>query len=332
MKESIYIQATRKAWHFAWGHKILWFFGIFAAFLGQFGMVEFLGKISVHSIPIESYFGNVGTLMAQVGKFVISAGYSFDSKFFLFFLLALIFSLVLVAAFVAVASQGLLLYACAQSIKGKKINIMKSWHVGAANFWRLFFLNFFKKIIIAVIAIILSLSAYGVLLSPSIPNSIALTLLVILLGFIGLVLSFLFFYSAGYVVIEKENLSVAIQKAWVMFVGHPIVSFEVGLLVVVLNLFFGLFAAFGFILFVLPAVLFWFVVVLLGGSQIALVSAFIASLIMFTMYIMVVAAGFAVFTSYIWTYVFLEMHDKGIKSRLMHFIRFLRGIRNKNNN
>lgn len=325
MKESIYIHATRKAWHFAWSHKVLWIFGAFAAFLGQFGIVEFLGKISIFQDRTDKYFGSIGSVLSQVGNFIINAGNSYESKIILFFLLTLIFCLVSVFIFLAVVSQGLLLYAESQSIKKGKYNLAKSWHVGTANFWRLFLLNFFKKIIIAIIAIIISLSALGVLLSPSIPNSIFLTLVFLLMGFIGLVLSFLFFYSAGYLVIEKESISMAVQKAWKMFVRHPLVSFEIGLLVLVLNLFFGLFAALGFILLVLPAVLVWFAIVLASGSQLVLVATFIASVIIFTMYIMVVGSGFTVFTTYIWTYTFMEMHDKGIKSRLVHFYRRLRG-------
>lgn len=327
MKESIYIHATKKAWHFAWDHKVLWFFGIFAAFLGQFGVVEFLGKVGIHQFNADNYLGTTGSVIAEVSNFIGSVSNSYSSKMILSFLLVLIFCLLATFVFVAVVSQGLLLYAGSQSIKGKKIDMMKSWHVGSANFWRLFFLNFFKKIIIAIVAIILSLSAYGVLMSPSIPNGIFLTLVVLLLALIGLVLSILFFYSAGYLVIEKETISMSIQKAWQMFVGHPVVSFEISLLTVILNLFFGVATALGFILLVLPAVLVWFVVVLVLGSQISLVSTFVASLIMFTMYIMIAGAGFTVFTTYIWTDVFLEMHHTGIKSRVARFFRSLRGVR-----
>ena len=325
MKESIYIHATKKAWHFTWEHKTLWFFGAFAAFLGQFGIMEFLGKVGIQKGNSGYYLGTFGSVLSQVGNFVANAGNSYDSKIILFFLLPLILCIFSIFIFVSVVSQGLLLYAESQEIKNKKINIVKSWHVGTANFWRLFFLNFFKKIIIAIMAITVSLSAYGVLLSPSIPNSIFLTLVFILFGLFGLILSFLFFYSAGYLVIEKESLSLSIQKAWQMFVGHPVVSFEIGLLILIFNMFFGVIVALGFILLVLPAVLIWFAVVLAGGTQIAISATFVASVIMFTMYILVAGASFTVFTTYIWTYTFVEMHGKGIKSVLVNFFRRLRG-------
>src|SRR3989338_5071384 len=283
MKESIYIHATKKAWHFTWEHKTLWFFGSFAAFLGQFGIMEFLGKVGIQKGNSGYYLGTFGSVLSQVGNFVANAGNSYDSKIILFFLLTLILCIFSIFIFVSVVSQGLLLYAESQEIKNKKINIVKSWHVGTANFWRLFFLNFFKKIIIAIMAITVSLSAYGALLSPS------------------------------------------IQKAWQMFVGHPVVSFEIGLLILIFNMFFGVIVALGFILLVLPAVLIWFAVVLAGGTQIAISATFVASVIMFTMYILVAGASFTVFTTYIWTYTFVEMHGKGIKSVLVNFFRRLRG-------
>ncbi len=325
MKESIYIHATKKAWHFTWKHKILWFFGIFAAFLGQFGIVEFLGKIGVDQGGVGSQFGTIGYILSQIGKFLINAGNSYDSKIILFFLLTLILCIAVVVVFLSVASQGALLYAGSESIKHEKVNNSKSWHVGVANFWRLFFLNFFKKIIIAVIIVVLSLSIYGALLSPSIPNSIVLTLAVIVFAVAGLILSLLFFYSAGYLVIEKETMYVSIKKAWKMFLAHPVVSFEIALLVVVLNMFFGILLAFGFILLVLPPMLLWFALIVAGGSQVALTATFFASLIVFAMYIMVAGAGFTVFTTYIWTYTFLEMHHKGVASRFVNFFRSLLG-------
>ena len=329
MKESIYIHATGKAWSFAWSHKKLWLFGAFAAFLGQFGMVEFLGKLGVDTVGSGGYMVSAGSVLSQIGSFIANAGYSYDSKIVLSFLLALMLAIFAVFIFLAVVSQGLLLYVSAESIKNKNINIVKAWYIGTANFWRLFFLNFFKKIIISLIIIIFSLSAYGVLLTPSIANSIFLTLVVILLALVGLVLSFLFFYSAGYLVIEKESLSVAVQKAWIMFVKHPLVSFEIGLLIVILNLFFGAITAFGFILAILPAILIWFAIAMAGGSFIALTAALIASIIVFTMYLIVAGAGFTVFTTYIWTYAFVEMHDTGLKSKIIHFVNYLRGIKNR---
>ena len=90
MKESIYIHATKKAWHFTWEHKTLWFFGAFAAFLGQFGIMEFLGKVGIQKGNSGYYLGTFGSVLSQVGNFVANAGNSYDSKIILFFLLTLI--------------------------------------------------------------------------------------------------------------------------------------------------------------------------------------------------------------------------------------------------
>ena len=41
-REPTYTDAIRAGWHLAWHHKSLWIFGLFAAFLGQMGIVELL--------------------------------------------------------------------------------------------------------------------------------------------------------------------------------------------------------------------------------------------------------------------------------------------------
>src|SRR3989338_5340381 len=116
MKESLYVEATERAWHFVWRHKVLWLFGIFAAFFGGFG---------------------------RLGKFAATVGSTFSSQLLLVFLAILLLALLTLLIFTAVSAQGSLIHSVFQAEKKNKVDVGRAWAAGTANFWRLFILNFF---------------------------------------------------------------------------------------------------------------------------------------------------------------------------------------------
>lgn len=316
------MQATKSAWDFVWKNKVLVVFGIFAAFLGQFGIVDFLSKLGLITGDTGRYFNSIASVGLQMGEFATRIAFSLESKMLAYFLIMIFVGLMSVFIFIAAVSQGAIIYSIKQSIKRKPIDITKAWHVGSANFWRLFFIHFFKKIALTLVSIIIGLSAYAALTLPSLVNNLFFLIMFLIFSFAGLVLSFVTIYTSIYVIVEKYSIDEAFSAAWVLFKNHWIVSFEVGILLLVFNLFLGVFAALGFVLLVLPAILIWFVVILIGGNEIVLTAGFIAGLMVFTMYLMLVGALFTIFTTYIWTYVFMKMNKEGMKSRVVHYLSY----------
>ncbi len=315
------MQSVKSAWQFMWKNKIVWGFGIFAAFLGQFGVVEFLGKMGFVASDVGGYFNS----LVAIGKEACFLGFGlaipFEGKMLVLFLLVLLAGLALLFIFIAVVSQGAIIYLSAQSIKGKdKPDIAKSWHISSANFWRLFFINAFKKLLVVILSIFVALSAYAALIIPTVANGLLFLLVFLIAAAVGMVLSFLVIYSASYVVVERYSVYEAIKSAWRLFTGHWLVSIEVGLIVLIFNLFLGLISALGFILVILPAILLWLAVALVGGGQLLLTAALIAGVIFFTMYLIAIGAGFTVFTIHIWTFIFMKMHKEGVKSRILHYL------------
>ena len=316
------MQATKNAWEFIKKEKVLMVFGIFAAFLGQFGIVDFLGRLGLITGNTEHYFRNITLIGVQLGEFMIHMTSSLESKMLADFLLMLFLGLFSVFIFIAVVCQGAIIYSAKQSIQKKSINISKAWYAGTENFWRLFFINFFKKISLTLIFMVVSLSAYAAFFIPSLENNLFFLGIFLLASFAGLALSFVAVYASIYVIAGKYTISEAFDAACVLFRDHLVVSFEIGILILVFNLFFGVFAVLGFMLFVLPAILIWFAVILIVGSKIALAAGFIASFMVFTMYLILLGAIFTVFTTYIWTYVFMKMNKVGIKSRIVHYLSY----------
>lgn len=324
MKESLYIQSIKRAWQFVKQNKTVWIFGLFAAFLGQFGIVEFLAKVGMASGDTGMYFEKFDKAGQVLAFFTGSFGFSVQDKILVFSLLFVIASFVAFFIMISVVSQGTVIGTSAQSIKsrGGKINISKAWNTGVENFWRLFILNFFKKVFISFLAVIVGLSAYTAIAMPSLGNNILFIMIFLASSVIGLVLSFLVIYACAYVVVEKFKICEAAHAAWKLFKDHWLVSVEIGLIVLALNMFLGVISALGFVLIILPAILIWFLILIVGSGKLILASSFIASLILFAVYLLLIGAVFTVFTTYMWTFAFMKMHKVGIKSRIYHYLSY----------
>lgn len=316
------MQATRNAWDFIWKNKVLVVFGVFAAFLGQFGIVDFLSRVGIITGETDQYFNSVANAGMQMGNFATRIAVSLESKMLTYFLLMIFFGLISVFVFIATVSQGAIIYSIRQSIKKKPIDITKAWHIGSANFWRLFFVHFFKQIALTLICMIISLSAYAAFSLPSLVNNLFFLGMFLFFSFAGMVLALVAIYTTIYIIVEKFSINEAFTAAWELFKNHWIVSFEVGILLLVFNLFVGIFAMLGFVLLILPAILIWFIFILVGGNGLVLTAGLIASIMIFTMYLMLVGAMFTIFTTYIWTYVFMKMDKTGVKSRIVHYLSY----------
>jgi len=322
MTTPLYRQAFVHAWQLARRQKFLWIFGLFAAFLGQLGIVEILTKIGLATSDVSNYLVNIGFSAAPAVAREAGVAASTETRLLFFWLLATLLTLGIGLVFAAVVSQGALIHATAQSVRGKRaVNISSAWHASVGHFWRLLALNVIKKGLIIFLAVMVSAAAFTVLGDASIGNNLFFLLTFVVAGAVGLVLSFLVIYAAGYVVVEEYPLLPAIGAAWKLLVGHWLVSIEVGLLIILSNIILALATLLGFAVFFFPAMLVWFVAIV-TGSQALLAAGFVFAIIFFTAYLLWLGAMFTVFTTSVWTYLFMKMHKHGIPSRLVHWLSY----------
>lgn len=323
MHEPTYRQALSHSWKLAWHHKLIWIFGLFAAFLGQMGLLGLLSSVSLHA----SSFSNASDINWWTGFKLLCTGefhltLPLAGWVWLVWLLVIFLGLALFLIFVSVSSQGALIHASAQWAKKDTLpDVDKSWHAGTQHFWSLFFINVFKKIFICVLGLVVGWGALNALIGTVTTWDLVLFLLLfILAAAVGMVLSFLIIYVAGYVVVEKYPLSWAIPAAWKMFIKHWLVSIEAGVIILVLNIAVGIIALVGFFVLFFPAIITWFVA-MLGANSILLVIGFVVGALLFVLFIMFLGAIFTVFTTSVWTYLFMKMHRGGIISRILHVFK-----------
>lgn len=319
MHEPTYRQAISHSWKLAWHHKSLWFFGFLAAFLGQMGVTEILGKMTFPATDLTIkwhwYFWAVLKSLSNVSL-------SLSGWVWLGWLLLVIFALSFLIVALSVISQGTLIHASAQWAKNEKLpDVEKSWHAGSAHFWRLLFLNILRKVVIALLVCFMCWVVWQSVLFAETAWSLLLVLLAfVLAALVGMFVSFLCIYIAGYVVVENYPLSWALPAAWRMFCKHWLVSFEVGLIVLGLNVLISLVAILGLLVLSIPTFLTWFVTMLAGNSILWFLGSVISPFL-FVVFIVWLGSVFTVFNTSVWTYLFMKMHKVGIVSRIAHIFR-----------
>lgn len=325
MKTPLYREALAHSWKLAWTHVWLWPLGLFAVFLGQMGLFEFvteLGLLSSGDISLPVWI--------EVPRLLFTADFSglatigAQGAVSLLWLLVVGVGITALILFVSNVSQGALVSIAARSTKSKKLpDIATSWHTGVHHFWRIFTINALKKMSIVLLA---SLVGLAYLRSESVLDAssvFALTIVMVLALFAGIILSFLSVYAIGYVVVEEYPLFGAIAAAWRLFTGHILVSLEIGLTLLFANLLLGLIALFGIVIFFIPVVVLWMVSLLLAHTTLFGVGMIVGTLLSF-FFIVLLGSVFTIFATSTWTYLFMRMHKHGIPSRIRHWVMWRR--------
>ena len=323
MKIPLYTQAIQFGWRTMWEHKLLWVFGLFAALLGQMGILEFLSQALLasstyalypHWLALPTFF----QLVYELQPFVFAP----HDVMWVGALALLLFGFAVFFIWIAIIAQGALIDNLAHEIKKKKrLDVGASWHTGVKHFWRLFFLHIAKQIIFVLLALGVGYATLNMVI-PAITSvgDIFIFLLVFLLSFlVGLVVSFLVIYAAGYIVVDELPFVLAVQRAWILFKDHWVVSLEVACLVLVLNIGFLFALAIGMGVFLYPAVFLWFILILTSVPTLFILGLWIGVLLT-TLYIIFLSSLFTVFTTAMWMYVFMEMKEKRIKSLVLYWL------------
>lgn len=334
---SLYRKILSQGWKTTWRYKYLWFFGLFAAFLGGGGEYE----------VVNSFTGRAGVIFPGIKKFAETGIFSGQGitnvcrvakndpvsfiKVILIFLVILILFGILV--WLAVVSQAASVNNAAGYLSGKKIvpgksnNDFKSGiDKGNKKFWPILGFNAILKLMIGISFLVISLP---VVLTAGKPNTLPVMLLYVFAFIIFIILalsvSFIFKYSIAFLVVKGKSFREALNSGWQLFIKNWLVSLEMAFILFLINFLAGflvilivssfiipfLFLAFAFFK-IASTVGFWFVVSM-------------ALIIMFA-FIVLVGAVLSTFQISSWTGLFLELINKGGVSKI---IRMAEGLKNK---
>lgn len=326
MKEPTYLDALKTSWDLAWHHKSLWIFGLFAAFLGQMGILEILTKVGVTTSNLE-----IPSALVMVWNFIAELRHSdmsffstlpVDRWFLLAWLVVIFVSFGIAFLFVSVISQGALVHRTAVYIakKGKKMpDAHESWHASVVHFWRLLSLNILRKVLIIAMALFVGWAVANALIEPTLGDNILFLILFVLASIMGLVFSLWLVYAVGYVVIEEYPFVKAIRAAWRLFTNHWLVSFEVGFVIIILDVIASLLALAGVFIVFFPT-LFLLVLSIYFKAHILLTIGIVLGIVLSTLYVMLLGSICTVFTTSAWTFLFTKMHTHGMVSRVLSWM------------
>ena len=318
-KQSLYREALSASFLFSWKQKKLWVFGLLAAMLGQMGMAEFIVKV----LKIGSTNSTAKLLLFPT--FVRSGDWNFfvpiDVKIWAIVLGLLLFGIFSFLVFAAVSSQGAIIHSVAKSVKKNKLPKMgDSWHVGVHHAGRLFFINVIKKLVLFISSLFIGIFIFDLVVDFSFLSFFLYLLLFIVAAVISLSITIMSIYAAGYVVVEQYSFVESLQSAWKLFKNHWLVSIEVGFIVLLAEIIMVVFAIWGVAILFLPTMIIWFMSVLSLNSALWVAGTTIAT-ILSSIFVMLLGSFFTVFTTSVWTYLFMKMHKVGIVSTISHAFR-----------
>ncbi|MCB9798700.1 hypothetical protein H6758_03165 [Candidatus Nomurabacteria bacterium] len=317
MKDRHYFDSIKFSWEFVKTHKLFWGFGLLAAMLGQMGVMEFLTKIiklGSDDVTVKWLF-----LPAFIRNSHVFAMGDFSASMNAITIIALLLVLAIFGflLFAALSSQGALIHAVAQNVRGvKEPNVARAWHAGVGHAGRLFWINLFRKAIVLLAGMAVSFMLLWCALELTAINLILTILVFVVAALLGMMATILGIYAGGYVVVEELSFGQSLVAAWKLFASHWLVSIEIGLLILILEFLMVFLAIWGVAMMFLPGVLIWTVSVLTLSSTLW-VAGMTVSMVLSTVYVIILGAVFTIFTTGVWTTLFMKMHKEGIASRIM---------------
>ena len=320
MKEPTYRQTLAHAWDVVWHNKTLWILGLFAALLGQFGFSDIFGKI--WSMTDISATGGWNFLLPT-----IKLNFPGDvwSTLGIFWISIICVSILAFLVFLAVTSQGALISYAADWFKSKKHQkFSKPWGRSLKHFWSIFLINLLRKVLLVLSLALFGLTLNYFIFSQNLPQGFVLALSLVVILFLSLFVSIISVYALCALVIDGKGARAAVAKAWDVFSHHTLVSLEVGIILMLLNILLVVAIAAGAFLAFLPAILIWLAAGLTNTIVLAAIG-FYLGIFLWLAFIILIAGFFNAFTTSAWVFLFMKMHKEGINSRIVHFFKHMFG-------
>lgn len=312
MLEPSYKEAFSHAWNLVWKHKILIIFGLLAVLVGQFGISNFVGQLWA---LIQD--GNTAHIFAWPDTWPVLSLEQGD-LIWIGWLGLIVVALVILIVVAAVCAQGALIAASIDWFRKKTTPSWRvAWKKGVRHFWRLLAVDVAQKILLSGLAV----TTYALISAFNFSNVGNFFFLIIVLS-TGLVLGFavssICIYTAGYILEEEDSLMTSLVLACNLFKRHILVSLEISILLLLLNI-------------VLIAAIFWLsTIVLIPSFFLWLVGGFtglrglftlglILAAFLFVIALAIMGGLFNAYTTATWMYLFMKMHKHGLDSRLVHY-------------
>ncbi|MCU0679378.1 MAG: hypothetical protein MUC28_02955 [Planctomycetes bacterium] len=321
---TLYRDILAQGWRLTWRSKYLWFFGLFAALLGNGGELEIIIRNFNSGFYSESLFPSLRGIVAtgffswqtveNMGALLV------NDPLTLLFILALFLAILFLAVFLLwliMVAQAALVNNAAMHAAEKKHNFQDGLAVGRKKFWPVLGLNIIGKAVIYVLFLFVSVPA---LLSLGQTNFLPASLLFVIsfLVFvpIAITVSFIVKYSIAYVVIKGNHLAEALKSGWQLFTANWLISLEMAFILFFINFAVAIAVVLCFLILAVP---FLFLALLFAkaGMVINFWLVITSALLAYLAIIALVGSGLAVFQISSWTALYIKLVSRGGVSKLV---------------
>lgn len=320
---SLYRDILGQSWHLVWRGKYLWFFGLFAALLGNGGELEIIFRYFNVGAGAELFAGwrEVTTTglfsletLNNIGRLLV------DDPLSLLFILAVLLFVLFVAVFLVwliVVSQAAIVNNAARHFFNKKHDFRSGLEVGMKKFWPVLGLNAIGKVIIYCLFVLISLPAIISLSQNNfLPSSLLFIISFLVFVPIAITLSFIVKYAIAYVVVKENRLVEALRAGWQLFAANWLISVEMAFILFFINFAVGLALIMLFLVLAMPF-LFVTLVLIKSGLFINLWIIIILAALLYLAIIALIGSALAAFQVSAWTGLFIKLLSRGGISKLV---------------
>ena len=323
----LYRPILRQAWKITWRNKFLWFFGFFVALWGNSGAYELIFSTPERLSWQKDFWLSLQNSLTA-GSFLIFLKSlpglisQVDSLTLLIILILGSLIILLFLIWLSVISIGAIIQAVTQINKRRQITFHAAMRSGRQVWGRILSIFILAKLAIGLLFVFLSLYLiYFTPRSETIGLTFALVTTVVFIAF-SLIVYFLAIYAVNSVVLEKTHLVEAIYRGWSTFRRAPLISLEMALLLLLINLALAIVLLLIGTIVILPLLQLFDVFILINFVTVFYVFFFLITLTLLALFILL-SAGFAVFQLACWTTLYQEINKGRAFSKVRRLVHGL---------
>ncbi|PIR80726.1 hypothetical protein COZ84_01830 [Candidatus Kuenenbacteria bacterium CG_4_8_14_3_um_filter_39_15] len=317
----------KNALSITWRYKYLWFFGLFAALLGNGGAFNYgiknFSKVESQGVWLTNLSESLKSWKFGFGKIDWYGIFTnFDLWGAVLFLLVIVVGLFLL--WLSIASQGALVY----GIKAAKTQFFnEALRHGSKKFWPLLLVNIILAVAIAVLMAIFNLPFVILYLNTG-GNVLWQTVIVILSFIVWVPVTIIFYliaqYAVIYIVNYDKHIAQAIKDAWLLFAKNWIVSLEAGFLLLLINIITSILLVAVVIVLALPFVMLGLLASALASNGF-LWFVIILGILTFIALLFLYGAAWNVFQVSVWIQLFERITGGVVYSKILRWAVALTG-------
>lgn len=322
---SLYRNLLSQALKITWRNKYLWFFGFFAALIGNGGQFELLmnglnGEIGKSVVSSWESIKETGILSKDTFSNLI--GIAKEDTISLIIVLIISLIILAIGAFLiwlSTVSQAALVNNTPAHIGNKKGNFKMGIAAGINKFWPVFGLNVVLRL--AIVVILFAVGTPVIFLTSKLGPVLSGLIYVIIFAaliFAALAISFIIKYAIGFVVIEENRFFESIRSGWELFKENWLVSMEMAIILFLIGLGVSIAYLFAALILFTPFLLLGFIL-----SKITALGYLIILTIAFVVYLgalFFVGATLSTFQTVSWTTLFTQLLNKGGTSKIVRVV------------